>query len=310
MNCSKIKKLMLDYVYEELAPDKVLEFERHVKDCSECARALSEIQFTRSAMRNVEVKVPSGDVIEAVMREAERSVESDYSIPIRRERMRAAASWRPFLAGAACVMLMLGMIQMTLQPFTKTVPGPERIIERQMSAALPVSFDEATPAQTKRMPDYEIGILRKLIPQVDEAITNGDANKLRQLHNDYLGVIQSHTQLLCASLILEMSSAAGHDSDPDLIKAKLDNTLYLATNGYFFEAFTMLKIMQRDTDRASALYYLIPARLGYICEALGISERACEYYALALADQHIKPEHKTQIETRINGLTQTQATTN
>ena len=250
--------------------------------------------------------------IEAVMREAERSVESDYSIPIRRERMRAAVSWRPFLAGAACVILMLGVIQMTFQPFTKIVPGPERIVERPTPqlAALPVGFDEATPAQSKRMPEYEIGILRKLIPQVDAAITNGDADKLRQLHNDYLGVIQSHTQLLCASFMLEMSSAAKHDSNLDLIKAKLDNTLYLATNGYFFEAFTMLKIMQRDTDRASALYYLIPARLGFICEALELNDMAREYYALALADQHITPEHKTQIEARINGLNQTQATTN
>ena len=215
-------------------------------------------------------------------------------------------------------MLMLGVIQMTFQPFTKTIPGPERIVERPTPqlAALPVSFDEATPAQTKRMPDYEIGILRKLIPQVDAAIEQQDWAKLRQLHNDsliagkYRGVVLTQAQLLCASLMLEMSSAAGHDSDPDLIKAKLDNTLYLATNGYFFEAFTMLKIMQRDIDRASALYYLIPARLGYICEALGISERAREYYALALADLHITPEHKTQIEARINGLTQTQATTN
>ncbi|MFH1549457.1 MAG: zf-HC2 domain-containing protein [Planctomycetota bacterium] len=124
MNCSKVQKIVLDYVYEELPARKVLEFERHVRDCPECARKLEEIQFTRRAFSHIEVKVPSNGTVEKVLSAARESASARGSRGKRVSALRTVEFWRPFLAGAACLLFMMAIVQMVFHPFTRLVPVP------------------------------------------------------------------------------------------------------------------------------------------------------------------------------------------
>ena len=124
MNCSKVQKIVLDYVYEELPARKVLEFERHVRECPECARKLEEIQFTRRAFSHVEVKVPSNGTVEKVLSAARESASARGSRGKRVSALRTVEFWRPFLAGAACLLFMMAIVQLVFHPFTRLVPVP------------------------------------------------------------------------------------------------------------------------------------------------------------------------------------------
>ncbi len=127
MNCSKVQKIVLDYVYEELPARKVLEFERHVRDCPECAKKLEEIQFTRRAFSHIEVKVPSNGTVEKVLSAARETSSARGSRGKRVSALRTVEFWRPFLAGAACLLFMMAIVQMVFHPFTRLVKVPVNV---------------------------------------------------------------------------------------------------------------------------------------------------------------------------------------
>jgi len=124
MNCSKVQKIVLDYVYEELPARKVVEFERHVRECPECARKLEEIQFTRRAFSHIEVKVPSNGTVEKVLSAARETASASGARGRRVSALRTVEFWRPFLAGAACLLFMMAIVQVVFHPFTRLVPFP------------------------------------------------------------------------------------------------------------------------------------------------------------------------------------------
>jgi len=127
MKCYKVQSLLIDYVYEELSPKKVLEMERHFKSCPECAKKLEEIQFTRNAFSHVEVKVPSGATVEKLLAAAGDA--APRSVPGRRRIsvLRTVEFWRPFLAGAASILFMMAIAQMLFHPFTEQVKVPVEV---------------------------------------------------------------------------------------------------------------------------------------------------------------------------------------
>ena len=43
MNCKEINKSIINFIEKELTPEKANAFERHIKECNECAKLFSDI---------------------------------------------------------------------------------------------------------------------------------------------------------------------------------------------------------------------------------------------------------------------------
>ena len=119
MKCSKIREKLLDYVYGELEPQEAVRVEQHIDECAECADALRELEFTRKVFRNAEARVPSNHTVENLCRAA---ADAPWLKEPQEKKRRiiplfSAEVLRPFLAGAACVMILIGMATWIFRPF-------------------------------------------------------------------------------------------------------------------------------------------------------------------------------------------------
>ena len=128
MKCSKTRAKLLDYVYGELEPQEAVRVEQHVSECADCADALRELEFTRKVFRNAEARVPSNHAVESLCRAA---ADAPWLKEPQEKKRRiiplfSAEVLRPFLAGAASVMILIGMATWIFQPrFTEGKIQPQ-----------------------------------------------------------------------------------------------------------------------------------------------------------------------------------------
>ncbi|GAG82188.1 unnamed protein product, partial [marine sediment metagenome] len=247
MKCSKAQKLLLDYVYEELPPGKVLEFERHTRQCPECAKALQEVQFTRKAFKNVEVKVPSGAAVEKVLAAA-RQASAPQAGPARRRKLvalRTAEFWQPFLVGAACLLFVVTIAQVAFHPFTVEKLVIEYVRQPQTPLVQPAGTSEYRDFRRTRILLEQRDLFREILPAVDDAITAGSLDGWREAHRKYLGNVNTGEKLLRESLLNSVMTSTIDPGDAESIDKKLHNAFLLMINGYPYEAFCLLKLIEQ-----------------------------------------------------------------
>ena len=58
MECTQIDDLLMDYLYQELAPEQVAEFRAHLDSCERCAHEVQSFQGVREAVRELPVLEP------------------------------------------------------------------------------------------------------------------------------------------------------------------------------------------------------------------------------------------------------------
>jgi tetratricopeptide (TPR) repeat protein len=259
-----VHKNIVDYVYGELNPGEVLEFERHVRDCSACAKELGEMQFTRRAFGQAEIKVPSNGAVEKIIAAARESVEAPA--PVRISPLRTVEFWRPLLVGAASVLFMMAIAQLVFHPFTveKIVkvpvvqqPGPETL--------RPVVDPRLEPPRLISIPRDELDRLRKALPAVDDAISG--------------------------------TAAAGTIDDASA--NDMFNTAFrLFRNGYLYEAFCLLKVIDHKAPNYE-YNYLVAMLIGKVYDTAGIYDRALKYYDTSIT---MKPDYAEALRSRIEEL--------
>jgi hypothetical protein len=124
MKCSKIQSILLDYAYGELEPADAVKVEEHVRGCTECAAQLHDIEFTSKAFKKAESRVPSNHAVENIFRAASEALNKEEPEEARIIHLFSRETVRPFLVGAASVLLIIGTIMLILGPhFTLGQPS-------------------------------------------------------------------------------------------------------------------------------------------------------------------------------------------
>ena len=116
MKCSKIQDVLLDYVYGELEAADAVKVEEHVRVCPECAGALHEMEFTSKVFKKAESRVPSNGAVENIFRAASDALREEEPAERKIIPLFSRESLRPFLVGAASVLLIIGVAMWIFRP--------------------------------------------------------------------------------------------------------------------------------------------------------------------------------------------------
>jgi len=156
MKCSQVKKMISQYVDEELTPDEKKLFTTHIKDCPGCREELEEIRSIHALLASAEnYSAPLGFVTR-VMARVEETEEFGFS------RIRRLLTGRPFFlrtveVAFAMIIMLIGMISGNLLVADRT-PTRQVTVEESFS----LDLFQATP------PDSIGGIYVMLTEARDE----------------------------------------------------------------------------------------------------------------------------------------------
>ncbi len=131
MNCHKMGKIIILYLYGELNKKKTLKMNRHLEECSNCRLELKRLRETIKTFQALEVPEPSPSCAEAVRRLAEEKLTvrtSRINIARRLPEIFALRIPRPLSLGLGLLVLLLGLSfylyqENILFPFNGKMPG-------------------------------------------------------------------------------------------------------------------------------------------------------------------------------------------
>ena len=277
MKCSKIQDKLLEYVYGELKPEDAVRVEQHLKDCPECAAALKDIEFTRKVFHRAEARVPSNHTVEKLCDAAAEAARLNEHPQEKRRRvipLFSADVLRPFLAGAASVMILIGMASWIFKPgiYTRDVPSSRE----QSFVAL--------------NPNTERDLIRR-------ASSEGRWNDPDRVVEELLQKSRRKESAFRASLNLVLPVLLKPD-DPRAPRCALQAADILYRNDCPYEAFLLYSHLNHKYDGFERNYE-VSRRLGDILAAYGTKKEAVKYYEQAIKQE---PSLESDLRPLINGL--------
>jgi hypothetical protein len=135
MECTQIDDLLMDYLYQELAPEQAEEFRAHLDSCVRCAREVQSLQGVREAVRELPVLEPPKALTAQLLHRAAEAKKPAF--PWLKSLWELLQPRRTFYAVAAAasllVVLLVGytMRQGQLQP---AFPTEERAVTAEAPA--------------------------------------------------------------------------------------------------------------------------------------------------------------------------------
>jgi hypothetical protein len=92
--------------------------EEHVRNCAECAAELHEMEFTRKVFKTAESRVPTNGAVENIFRAASEALREEEPAERKVIHLFSRETLRPFLVGAASVLLIIGTLMFIMKPFS------------------------------------------------------------------------------------------------------------------------------------------------------------------------------------------------
>lgn len=279
MKCSKIQEKLLDYVYGEMKPAEAVKVEQHIAGCAGCAAALKDLEFTRKVFRSAEGRVPSNQTVEKLCDAAAGALRLREQ-PRERERriirIFSAEVMRPFLAGAACALILAGI---TLWIFKPAWPPPAE--EHGLRVT---TLPGADPAKEREL--------------IQITSTKNDPAARQQEVEDLLKGMGRREMALRSSLRF-MLAAAVEARDPRAIANLYTAANLLHENDCASEALLLYTAL--DFNENIEKDYRLSQRIAEIYEEYGVWNRAIEYYEKAISRN---PDLEGSLRPRIEKLRQ------
>ena len=154
-DCERFDLLLVEYVYEELAPDRAASVERHVEGCEHCRGELESLQETRQAFSDLPELDPSPRVTYDILREARKAVAAKQERPAPLLRFLLS----PAFASAAVLVVASGAI-VALTRLGADEPAEVAVAEEAPAPPLPgVAAPALAPAAepTPELPGWADG---------------------------------------------------------------------------------------------------------------------------------------------------------
>lgn len=136
MTCPECDEKLVDYLYDDLAPELKCKMDEHFKTCENCAKQLSQLQFVRTSFQQLS------------KHELPPMVHQRILAHNRDKTLKESSSWltqwlfRPSIATAIIAVLAIGVFYYT-QPFT---PSETRRIKETVKA------EKTGPGEANRDP--------------------------------------------------------------------------------------------------------------------------------------------------------------
>ncbi|MBI5482594.1 MAG: zf-HC2 domain-containing protein, partial [Deltaproteobacteria bacterium] len=150
MECTQVDDLLMDYLYQELAPEQETEFRAHLDSCDRCAREVRELQGVREAVRELPVLEPPKALTAQLLHQAAAAKQPAF--PWLRSLWELLQPRRTFYAVAAAASLVVVLFvgyAMQKGRFKLAFPAEERAVAEATTAApaTPTAPAAAAPAR-------------------------------------------------------------------------------------------------------------------------------------------------------------------
>jgi hypothetical protein len=110
MDCRNISELMVEYLYQELDPAQLENFESHLQTCSKCAGELSAYERTRVMMREISDQEPPTRISAFLLQQANSAMEpSTVGFWQRLHESLRMVVLHPAMTAAATLVVVLGI---------------------------------------------------------------------------------------------------------------------------------------------------------------------------------------------------------
>ncbi|MCC6750407.1 MAG: zf-HC2 domain-containing protein [Deltaproteobacteria bacterium] len=124
LDCTHIDELLLDYLYEELAPAERQEVEAHLAGCPKCAEQVAGFQRTRAKVRDLEEVEPPRGVSALLLEEAEKAARPRaVGLGARLRGFFQLLVLHPAMAAAVTLVAVLGV---SFYVYQQGLPGSKQ----------------------------------------------------------------------------------------------------------------------------------------------------------------------------------------
>jgi anti-sigma factor RsiW len=140
MECTQIDDLLMDYLYQELAPEQAAEFRAHLDSCDRCAREVQSFQGVREAVRELPVLEPPKGLTAQLLHQAAAAKQPAF--PWLQKLWELLQPRRTFYAVAAAASLVVVLfVGYALQKgnLKATFPAEERAVATAEAPAAPAT---------------------------------------------------------------------------------------------------------------------------------------------------------------------------
>jgi hypothetical protein len=150
MDCKRANELLMEYLYQELEPTQMDQFESHLKGCSACTGELAGYESTRQVMRQLPEVEPSPQLNERLMQQAAAAIRPQRPsfFDRLREGMRVMVL-HPAMTAAVMLVVVVGISFFAYQRHSPLMDQP-RPDELAPSFAPTPLADETSAAEEKR----------------------------------------------------------------------------------------------------------------------------------------------------------------
>jgi hypothetical protein len=140
MECTQIDDLLMDYLYQELAPEQAAEFRAHLDSCARCAREVQSFQGVREAVRELPVLEPPKALTAQLLHHAAEAKQPAF--PWLQKLWELLQPRRTFYAVAAAASLVVVLFvgyAMQKGNLKASFPAEERAVATAEAPAAPAT---------------------------------------------------------------------------------------------------------------------------------------------------------------------------
>ena len=220
MKCPECDEKLVDYLYNELAPDEKLRMDEHFKDCAYCAKELSQLQFVSTAFQQLKHQEPAALVHQRILAHAKDMA------PQKRGSWLTQFIFKPAPVAIVVLLMAVGLLYYN-QPFpsltgntARIAPPAERSSAFTPLAPQPMLVTQADSPATGMLPQEETDVLQRVtrslrndrgIGQVP-SIQSQDALYAIELGNLYFSQGELEKAIATYSIALTMNPNESHTS--------------------------------------------------------------------------------------------------
>ena len=162
MKCPECDGKLVDYLYNELAPDEKLRMDAHFKDCAYCAKELSQLQFVSASFQKLKHQEPPALVHQRILAHAKDMA------PQKRGSWLTQFIFKPAPAAAMVLLIAMGVLYYNQQfpalteNTARITPPAERSSVITPLAPQPMLVTQADSPVPGMLPQEETDVLSRV----------------------------------------------------------------------------------------------------------------------------------------------------
>lgn len=149
MNCKRANDLLMEYLYQELEPTQMDQFEAHLRGCSSCTDELAGYESTRQVMRQLPEVEPSPQLSERLMQQAAAAIRPQR--PRLLDRLREGMRMMVLHPAMTAAVMLVVVVGISFYAYRRHSPLMDQPRSDELAPGLvPAHFAEETRAAEEK----------------------------------------------------------------------------------------------------------------------------------------------------------------